>query len=659
MTRREFLRVSAVGAAGMMAAACTTAPAGTPAPAEQEEEMPESEPEEPVESPTKYKEAPELTEAVEAGELPSVEDRLPADPLVCVRGAGFEQEIGTYGGRMVLGSACEHQANEYFFMLNRDCTTTIPNIGSAWEMSEDGKTFTVHLRKGMKWSDGEPFTADDILFWWEDVVLNEELTAIVPSKWKPGGEVMKVNKIDDFTVELQFTKPYYYIIHSFDQTGFNGRQGGGSGGGFFLPKHYLKQFHIDYNPDADTLAEEREFDHWYELFSSQAIAFQLPLGPPVVSAWVKIEEAETGSTWERNPYYFKVDPEGNQLPYIDRIEMLTMADEREARVMRWISGQIDYEAWGIAIGDFPTLKKNEEKGGYEVWRGGDLWNAYASYWFNQTFDKDPELGEIFRDKRFRQALSMAIDRDEINERIGLGEGTLTQVTCWNKCPWFKEEWTDAYAEFNQDAANTLLDEMGLDQRDDEGFRLKPSGETLSVIIECTTAIPYWQPISEMVTSFWSDVGVRTTLKIDEWDLLWTRMDAGEMHAFTWVVDNIHTFPLLASKAHHWRMGWFAPKWEQWFDTNEQEGEEPPDEVKRLYDLCEQIPFTPEDEVNPIMQEIFDMQAENLYAIGTIGYVGKPCLANVNLGNVDKEAFADNADIGGTRNQWLELFYWKA
>jgi peptide/nickel transport system substrate-binding protein len=580
---------------------------------------------------------------------------------VCIRGGGpggdFVQEIGNYGGKIVTAEAIGMGSWEFVLMLSGDCTQTIPNICKAWEYSEDGTSFTLHLRQGMKWSDGQVLTADDFVFWWEDMILNEELTPTVPSEWKPGGKVAKVARLDDFAVEYSFAEPFYYVEHLWNSVWGKGMAGGGSGGSL-LPKHYMKEYHIDYNPDADALAKEAEFDHWYELFASKAIGrHECPPGVPRLGAWMRTAVSEISASYDRNPYYFRVDPEGNQLPYIDRGEQISWEDN-EAHLMQMISGQNQYEAWGVAIADWPVLKQNEEKGGFDLWMGGDLWNAACCYHCNQTYDQDTELRDIFRDKRFRQALSLAIDRDEINERIALGEGTPTQVTCHPLCSWYKDEWGKAYIEFDTNAANALLDDMGLDKRDDEGFRLKPSGEELTIIIETTTAIPYWVPVSEMVKSYWDDVGVRTELKPEDWGLMATRLGANEIQVWCFVMDTVHPFVLLSNKAKHMTMSGWAPKWNQWLNTDGEEGEEPPEDIKSLWDLCEQVPITPSYEIDPIMEELYDLQAENIYTIGTIGYIGKPVVSSKGLGNVDKKAYGDNSSVGMCSNNWMQLVYWK-
>ena len=658
INRREFLRLSVIAAFGAIAAACARATPTPVAVVKEATKALEEKPEPTATSlPAAVREAPGLHAKVLAGELPPLEQRLPKEPLVLVR-EGMDQQIGTHSDDrpFISASASTQQIAEYFLMLNADATKTIPNIGKAWKTSEDGKTFTVYLREGLKWSDGEPFTADDIVFWYEDNLKNEELSPVFPSAWKIGGEPMKMVKLDDFTVELQFAAPFYYTQYTINSNGFRGNQQGG-GGGFYLPAHFLKQFHIKYNDKADDLAKEKDYENWYQLFKYYGGAWNaLPIGLPQMGPWLRTEESPTGNTYERNPYYFKVDPEGNQLPYISTLKERFWGDQ-EGHLMLMMTGEIDYESWNVGIGNWPALKKNEEKSNFDLWIGGDCWVGYADYWLNETYDLDPELGEIFRDARFRQALSLAMDRDELVEKLGLGHGEPMQATAWKYSSYYKEEWGKAYADYDVKRANALLDEMGLDKRDDEGFRTKLSGDSLTIVIECHAQNPFYVPTGELAKSYWGAVGVRTILKVQDRQLLWARL-GGEMQIFTWVLDNQHEFVMLAGKAGYQRMNWWGRKWFQWLTTDGEEGWEPPDDVKRLYELCESIPSTPPDKVGARMQEICEDQVTNIRAIGTVGYVGKPILTKKDLGNVDYKAYADNAGNSGCRTNWVEMWYWK-
>jgi peptide/nickel transport system substrate-binding protein len=661
ITRREFLRVSALAAAGVAVAACaeTTAPeAATVAPkVEPATKAAVAATATPAPEQAKPKEAPGLADQVSSGKLPPLEERIGSESLVVVReNPDFTQEIGTYGGTLSTPRLI-NQAEEYVLLLSSDTKTTLPNIAKAWSYSEDGKTFTLYYRKDAKWSDGDPFTTDDTVFWWEDVQNNQTLTASISPRWKASGEPMQMTKVDDFTVELLYAEPRYYMHNNLDSTAFAGYQGAG-GDNFFLPRHYLEQYHIQYNAQADELAKKENLETWDKIFLNrcQNMGNQV-VGVPVLNPWVKTEDVLTGNTWDRNPYYFKVDPEGNQLPYVDKVVQVKGLDQ-ESHLMKMLSGENDYEAWGIALADWPMLSDGQEKGGYDLWMARDYWTASPCLNMNPAYDKDPEIQKLLSDKRFRQALSMAIDRNEILEKVFLGRGEAC-AACPNKEAFFyKPEWATKYAEYDPDKANSVLDDLGISQRDEEGFRTNLSGGRLEMTMETTQDQPSWVPGSELVKSFWEAVGVRTILKVQDGTLMSTRQNANEIQVMVRLNDKQGEKALLATNAQWLRSAWWAPPWYLWYNSKGEKGIEPPDSVKHLYDLCDQVGRTPPDKVTDVMHEIFDTMTEEVYLIGTIGYTGKPAITSKKLGNVDKLAYGDCADNGGTRNNWAEIVYWK-
>jgi peptide/nickel transport system substrate-binding protein len=660
ISRREFVKVSTLAAAGTLIAACAKTSTEEPAPtAAQATTAAATATPQPTAAPEAAKEAPQLVTKVGAGELPPYEDRLPAEPMVVVReNPGFTQEIGTYGEKMQLGRAMGWQSRSASVLrLGPDTTETIPHLAKAWEYAEDGTGVTVFFRRGTKWNDGEPFTVDDVLFWYEDYVSNEEFYPIFPSQWRPGGEPATFTKVDDYTVQVQFSVPTYYMEHRLDNTGGRGSEFEGSNG-FYFPSHYLKEYHIDYNPDAGALATAEGFESWDQIFSNRIVrpSGDSTLGVPVMEVWTKTEDTASAQTWVRNPYMWLVDPAGNQLPYIDTCYVSKVTDT-ETVLMMILAGEIDFEGWGISVGDWPTVFDGQDKGGYDLWMGKDYWASAAAFQLNQTYALDDDLRDIFRDKRFRQALSYAIDRGEINEKVYLGMATPCASTPNKICPWYKDEWTTLHATYDPDKANELLDEMGLTNRDDEGYRTKPNGDRLEVVIECTDTYFMWVPSAELSKSYWEAVGVRTIVKLDDSDLLWTRRGSNEQQIFTWVNDGMGPNQLLSANMSYPGVA-ASPLWNQWRSSAGESGEQPPAELVELIEWCDQVTQTPLEEVIPLAQKIWDRALENVYLIGTCGYAGKPCITNKKLGNVDQNAYGDNWDCGGTLNNWLEVFFWK-
>lgn len=609
-----------------------------------------------------YNEAPMLSELVEQGKLPPVEERLPEEPMVVEP----IEEIGEYGGTLRLSMAspsvwaeASQLTMEYLIELDpRDYTELIPGLAESWEFSDDGRTLTLTLRKGLKWSDGYPFTTDDILFWWEDVILSDELTPVKPTKWMAGGELMEVEKVDDYTVKFHFAVPYYGVVYYFSQAGFNGCQGQ-----CFMPKHALAKYHIKYNPEADELAKEEKYDYWWQLFQYKAIPTssddQQHPDIPTMGPWIVKEVLPDGVIWERNPYYWKVDTAGNQLPYIDRVRGVFFGGDSANLVMLITTGQIDLSnGWGLGIQDYPVIVKNAQQGGYEYRVAKDLWPSVATFHFNQNYKEDPELGELLRNKKFRQALSLAINREDIVETVGLGNGVPYQATCTPDCSFYEESWSKAYVEYDPARANELLDEIGLTERDVEGYRLLPGGKPLALVVELTTDVGFFVPVSEMVRQHWAEVGIRMLPKVQERSLYWTRLGAGEMQINLWVLDVFTELCLMAGRANFLRASWWAPQWYTWWNTKGEGGEEPPPDIVELLELCNQLPHLPPEEAGEVMKQIFSRQAEELWMVGTVGFIGKPAIAKVGLGNVNTEAIGDSADVGGSRMIWAEQIFWK-
>ena len=421
---------------------------------------------------TSFGEAPMLAAMVAAGELPPVEERLPEEPLVF----NVFEGIGTYGGTLKAASI----GTEYTELTpirglvgtvqtaNRGpghVIDIVPYIHKGWEMSEDQKTVTMSLRRGLKWSDGAPYTADDVMFSFEDFLLIDEF----PSGWRRNGwgPMSHAEKVDDFTVRLHYTDPFPTL------PGWYEFWGGWHPHAY--PKHYLSKYHAKYNENADALAKEEGYDSWVQAVWQKRGGggdFRVAdLDTPSLKPWNHEEITTTYVLHVRNPYHFAIDPAGNQLPYIDRLRVETVADA-ETLNLKVISGELSVAAIGLSTPDFPLFKENEESGDYETLMWPRAAGAESFYAFNLTH-QDPVQREVFQDVRFRQAMSLAIDREEINKVLFFGLAVPRQAAMDPENSFYKEEWATRYAEYDPDTANRLLDEMGL-QRGSDGFRLRPT-----------------------------------------------------------------------------------------------------------------------------------------------------------------------------------------
>src|SRR6266704_6182604 len=383
----------------------------------------------PARFPKTFKEAPQLAELVKAGKLPPVQERIGQDPLVVKP----LREIGKYGGTWRRGftgpfdTSNGHRAAQNDKLLYWDYTGTqlVPNIARAWEVSPDGKTTTLLLRRGMKWSDGHPFTADDFVFWYQDVYQNKDLVPSPLSVMTIGGKPIAIEKIDATTIRFVCPEPYYAlptVLASVWGIGHHARWGRSALGGF-APAHYMKQFHPKYVSKEDLAKKvaELNFDGWVTMFKNRNDACR-NVDLPVVTPW-KTTSPLTTPTWvlERNPYSIWVDTDGNQLPYIDRIRM-TLGENLEVINLRAIAGEYDSQARHIDISKLPVFLENQQKGNYRVHLDPSDQGADVGLFCNQTYEKDAEIARWLGTREFRIALSHGIDRAQINETFVLGLG---------------------------------------------------------------------------------------------------------------------------------------------------------------------------------------------------------------------------------------------
>jgi len=604
----------------------------------------------------KFSEAPMLKVKVAAGELPPVEERLPEDIAVIEP----LEEIGQYEGTVYSTSSVLDVATEFFLLnggsgitvlhLAPDCTTIIPNIAKGWDMAEDGKSLVLYLRKGMKWSDGAPFTADDIMFWYEDIILNDELTPVKPERWSPGGVLMKLEKIDDYAVRMVFDAPFPSVLLVL-----------ASLWNMYItpPKHYLTQFHIDYNPKANELAEENGFDNWFEYFLErnyvvECVSYNPDL--PVITPFKVTERTSEYWVMERNPYYWKVDTEGNQLPYIDRHygKLLSSQEVYEGAI---IAGEVDWALVSTSLQNYVLYYENAEKGNYRIlpWKMG--FSSILNYCPNQNH-KDPVLREIFQDVRFRRALSLAINREDMNESIFFGLGKAIQFTALPASDYYEESFARSYADYNPDGANRLLDEMGLKWDRKHEYRLRSDGKALQFTLHYNPGRAWGMAgiINELVRDYWKDIGVGLTTKEVTWDLRARLRKENDYDMFN-VWGDASSNAMIFWEIH-FVTGYWCPEWDDWRKSGGKEGTEPPVEVKRNIERWEQMRVTlDDDERIRLGKEIMKSQAENLWEIGTISDIMKPLIVRNNLRNVMYELYY-TGDFNDTGPSFPEQYFLK-
>jgi peptide/nickel transport system substrate-binding protein len=568
-----------------------------------------------------YQESPMLAEQVKAGKLPPVDKRLPQDPLV----VPAVERVGQYGGvwrRAFLGPA---DANNYVRVVydalarfSPDGAKIEPKIAAGWESSKDFTSWTIKLRKGARWSDGAPFTADDVLFWYKDVLLNKDLTPAIPSWMRNGdGTPASVERVDASTVRFTYKQPATLFL-----TALANQDGGDRTYAAFLPAHYLKKFHPGYakKEEVEKLAQAVGFKTWTELFAAKNAPPENP-ERPTMAAWVPVTRvSDQVFTLRRNPYFVGVDTAGNQLPYLDEVRFTFFADI-QALNLAAIAGELDMQERHIQMTNYPVFKENEKTGKYRVITWPTFGGADAVIAFNQSYKADPDLGRLLATKDFRVALSYAINRDQIRESVFLGLGEARQGV---PAPWHPyypgDEWARKYTQYKPDEANKLLDGIGLTKKDGQGLRLLPNGKPVTVELSVVPAFAAWPDVAQLVARDWEKVGVKVLVQLRERALHFKMREANELQTEMWNEDTT-AFPFTGNAKFDPRNSpilTLGPLFGQWAQSKGKDGMEPPPPIKRIMEIVDTARRVGPEQQVKLAQELFRIWADNVYEIGTVG-----------------------------------------
>ncbi|GAH41474.1 unnamed protein product, partial [marine sediment metagenome] len=448
-------------------------------------------------------------------------------------------------------------------------------------------------------------------FWYEDIFLNETLSPLKPARYKSAGELMKMEKINKYTFTVSFVeKNVGWVFQEIVAAYYNPV--------LFAPKHYLKKFHPAYT-SMDKIEEEIKkegFSTWSDLFLAKHNERAGNPDLPVVNPWVP--QQLWGSPlqiWVRNPYYWKVDTEGNQLPYLDKLEWTLMPD-LEARLLKAIAGEADFQA-NLGILNYPLVMQNQEKGDYRVVLGYNSATNWGTIYFNMHH-KDPVLGELFQNRDFRVALSIGINRDEINQLVFKGQCTPAQATAPKGNPFYKEEFAKAYTEYDPKKANEVLDEIGLTERDKAGYRLRSDGKRLQFVLH------HWSwgqnaSIAELIPGYWKDLGIQLIVKPVAGQLSGALIASGEYDVYMYAC-GFGKLPIINENFVPGRAATFlqAPQWGVWVNTNGESGVEPPAQVKQIVKIDRTLSSTTDpDKRLALGEEILEIHAENFWMIGML------------------------------------------
>ncbi len=623
--------------------------------------------------PKSLKEAPQLAELVKAGKLPPVAERVGQDPVVIKP----LREVGKYGGTWRGGftgpadfwngfRCCSGPDHLMFWDYTGD--KVVPNLAKSLEMQDGGRAWLVHLRRGMKWSDGKPFTADDFVFWFEDIYQNKDLVPTPSATMAINGKQGAIEKVDTYTVQFKFPEPYFMLPDVLaGSTDLAGQGFAYRGMGGFAPAHYLKQFHPKYAGQAelDKKVKEAKFDSWVRMFLAKN---DWALNPelPVLSPWKTVTAINT-PTWtlERNPYSVFVDTAGNQLPYIDRV-VLTLGENLEVINLRAVAGEYDFQQRHLDLGKLPVFIENQAKGGYKVYLDPGDYGGDMIIKFNLNYDADPEIAKWFNTADFRRALALGIDRDQINETFWLGTGTPSSVVPadgnkYNPGPQYRKLW----ATLDVRKANEMLDKIGLAKKDAQGFRLRSDGKGRLRIEIMTLGGQFVQftQIAEMIREQWKRIGIDLTVQEVERSLALKRTAANEQQLGAWNNDgseHLFTFPLHVFPFELAAVASSGPLYVKWFHSAGAQGREPEPKMRELMEKWKKAFGVPEKERIQLGKEVWKIAAEEVYIIGVIG-MGPASMGvrvvKTNMGNIPSRQY--NSPDGKTPGISRPMtFYWK-
>ncbi|MDQ7988219.1 MAG: ABC transporter substrate-binding protein [Candidatus Dactylopiibacterium sp.] len=573
--------------------------------------------------------------------LPPVDQRLPEKPLVIKP----LERTGQYGGtlRTAMRSNNDHNAilrvigNQSLVRWSRDSLNSIePNLATSWDISPDATTYTFHLIKGAKWSDGSPFTADDILFSMNDVLANKTFLNAMPADFQPGGEAVKVTKTDDYTVVFKFAKPYLPFLEKLATPVAQYPT--------MYQKKYCSQFHASFakKDELDAKVKAANVKDWAQLLRNNCGDIEIPArwsnpNRPVMDPWV-IKDPYSGSATkvvlERNPYFWQVDDKGNQLPYIDRVQF-QLISEVETILLAAINGQLDFQVRHIsAIQNRPVLAENQAKGKYKLVQSKGINANQVGLWLNHS-TQNAKLQKLMRSHEFREAMSLAVDRKEINDIVFLGQAQPWQSGPQKGSKFYNEKLATQYLNLDLKKSNELLDKLGL-KKGADGFRSYPDGGRVSMGMIVMISNSSLMQSAELLRKHLAKVGLELVINSSERSLFYDRANTNQydisLDVFSGGLDpTFNPRPWLAIHPQESRMSLL---WTRYYLTDGKQGEKPSPSMQKRLDLFDkwQVAKTPA-EADDLFKQILAEAANEFEVIGVVAPAPNTGIRNAKLINV--------------------------
>jgi len=577
-------------------------------------------------------EPPMLRLDVSTGKLPPVEKRLPQPPLVV-----HVENPGRHGGTLnsLVGRSRDTRllvVYGYARLVGYDRNLElVPDLLESFEVQE-GRVFTLRLRKGHRWSDGHPFTTEDFRYYWEDVASNKELSPAGPPKdLLVEGQQPKFEVLSETVVRYTWHKPNPHFLP---------RQAGASPLFIYRPAHYLKPLHKKYSEKVRKADAEGTAKRKWSAVHNRADNLYESDNPdlPTLQPWMNTTRPPADRfVAVRNPYFHRVDAQGRQLPYIDRV-ILAVADPKLIPTKTG-AGEADLQARDVHFNNYTFLKQGEKKNGYRtlLWRPGK--GAHFALYPNLNVN-DPVWRQVLRDVRFRRALSLAIDRSLVNQVLYFGLAIESNNTVLPQSPLFREQYRDRWARYDRKQASQLLDQVGLRMGRD-GVRRLPDGRPLEIIVETAGESTEHTDVLELIRETWREVGIKLFSKPSQREAWRNRIFSGETVMSVWSgIENGLATPDNApdelaptsQSQHQW------PKFGQFLETAGKSGEavDIPEvkELQRLYKAW--LESATRQDRERAWHAMLELHAEQQFTIGVVSGVPQPVVARETLMNVPQQ-----------------------
>jgi peptide/nickel transport system substrate-binding protein len=599
-------------------------------------------------------ETPMFAAEVAKGALPPVTQRIPRAPALAEL-----ETIGRPGGelRMLMASPKDTRLMVVYgysrLVAYTPALALVPDMLEALDVSED-RVFTLHLRAGHKWSDGQPFTTEDFRYWFEDIAENPELSPSgLPLQLLPNGERPKFEVLDAQTVRFTWSRPNPLFLPALAAPDplF-----------IYRPAHYLKRFHKKYT-DKEALADlakQAGLRNWAALHTKMDVMYRNDNPDlPSLEPWIlKTRPPSDRLVFERNPYYYRIDGAGHQLPYLDRV-VFSIASSKIIPAKTG-AGESDLQARYLSFDDYTFLKAGEAANDYKVrlWRTGP--GSQLALYPNLNVD-DPVWRGLVRDVRFRRALSLATNRHEINQVIYFGLAIEGQNTVLPESPLYRPEYREAWANFDPDEANRLLDLIGLKRDGEGGQRQLPDGRPLDIVVENSGESTEQSDVLELVRDSWRRVGIRMFSRPSQLTLFRRRVFSGQtlMSIDKGIENGLATAdisPWDFAPSVQQQLEW--PKWGQYRETKGAAGEAPdlPGAVRLMELYNSWMNASSGAEHAAIWHEMLRIWADEVFSIGLIGGVLQPIVVNARLRNVPEDGIY-NWDPGAHFGMYRPDGFW--